>query len=153
MCGNPRTGEAAERLRHWKNPQRRHCLTADICKKSLAVMNTAFNGSFSSFQRMWQSVIKVLEVNAPEERRITGTTVMPSVWPGGGWGLSVGLLLGFNQVPKGDGEEGDGSRQEQWAPVHSRILVFHGCGCCICRVQCKMGNQTLDTLKASKQSA
>lgn len=53
-------------------------------------MNTAFNGSFSSFQRMWQSVIKVLEVNAPEERRITGTTVMPSVWPGGGGGSQLG---------------------------------------------------------------
>lgn len=47
-------------------------------------MNTAFNGSFSSsFQRLWQSVIKVLEMNAVEEEtEDPWDTVMPSVWPG-----------------------------------------------------------------------
>lgn len=56
-------------------------------------MNTAFNGSFSSsFQRLWQSVIKVLEMNAvEEEKEDPWDTDAQCV----AWGFSVGLLLGF----------------------------------------------------------
>lgn len=55
-------------------------------------MNTAFNGNFSSsFQRMWQSVIKVLEMNAPEEGGSPDYNDAQYVV----MGFSVGLFLDF----------------------------------------------------------
>lgn len=51
-------------------------------------------------------------MNAPEERRITGTTVMPSVWPGWGWG-SVGLFLGFLIRCGGGGVERKGMGEDK----------------------------------------
>jgi hypothetical protein len=37
-------------------------------------------------------------MNAPEERRITRTTMMPSMWP---WDSQLGSFSVFNQVAEG----------------------------------------------------
>lgn len=61
------------------------------------------------FRRMWQSVIKVLEMNAPEERRITGLQWCPVCGRGI---LSWALFRFLIRLEKGDGEERNGNRQE-----------------------------------------
>lgn len=60
-------------------------------------------------------------MNAPEERRITRTTMMPSMWP---WDSQLGSFRFLIRLEKGDGEEGNGNRQKLWDTCTPEHFAF-----------------------------